>query len=478
MSSIVFGGTVSMLTVATPSSGWLIGYDTDGILKQKDQFGIIKAIKEVIAGPIGPTGATGIGFNTISNWGNNKIITSTGTNSAYAHDNLTFNGYELSISGCTISSNNLLVSIKAYFNRLSVVGFGMGAQPGKVLSAYDTNGEVSWKTLQELNPYGLTGSTNLFGPNLYSIPMFSGGGYGGHRLVDSPLSYYQQGYVWSNATFSTPYIVVDRLKIDQYNSQNGYYLKSDSSGNATWSPLPGGLTGSGVNNFIPRWTGSNILSSTSSIWDNGDSIRIGFTSSSSPTYKMQVKGDVFISSTSSDGVTNFYNNYNFGKYNNTYISNSWYDTSTLQGRYGDIWIDLDGSYYTPSTGMSFQSENGLSYLHIKGHEINLTLNLGSTVSQFILNQDGMSYYSDNSLFFVSGSTNSVGIGTNTPDNSSILDLSSTTKGFLPPRMTATEAELISSPAEGLMIYSTDGSGSNITSKGWWGWNGTTWEKLN
>ena len=60
MSSITFGGTVSMLTVATPSNGWLIGYDTDGILKQKDQFGIIKNIKEVISGPVGATGNPGL----------------------------------------------------------------------------------------------------------------------------------------------------------------------------------------------------------------------------------------------------------------------------------------------------------------------------------------------------------------------------------------------------------------------------------
>jgi hypothetical protein len=62
--------------------------------------------------------------------------------------------------------------------------------------------------------------------------------------------------------------------------------------------------------------------------------------------------------------------------------------------------------------------------------------------------------------------------------SSILTLNTTTRGFLPPRMTATQAEAISSPAEGLMIYSTNGAGTTITSKGWWGWNGTTWEKLN
>ena len=55
---------------------------------------------------------------------------------------------------------------------------------------------------------------------------------------------------------------------------------------------------------------------------------------------------------------------------------------------------------------------------------------------------------------------------------------STTQGFLPPRMTGVQAEAISTPAEGLMVYSTDGSGITITSKGWWGYDGATWVQLN
>ena len=66
----------------------------------------------------------------------------------------------------------------------------------------------------------------------------------------------------------------------------------------------------------------------------------------------------------------------------------------------------------------------------------------------------------------------------TPDASAVLELKSTSLGFLPPRMTGTQAEAISSPATGLMVYSTDGSGSTITSAGWWGYDGSTWVKLN
>lgn len=45
----------------------------------------------------------------------------------------------------------------------------------------------------------------------------------------------------------------------------------------------------------------------------------------------------------------------------------------------------------------------------------------------------------------------VGIG-GPPDASSILQLTSTSQGFLPPRMTTTQRDAISSPAKGLIVY--------------------------
>lgn len=62
----------------------------------------------------------------------------------------------------------------------------------------------------------------------------------------------------------------------------------------------------------------------------------------------------------------------------------------------------------------------------------------------------------------------MGIGTTSPHSSSILELSSTTHGFLLPRMTDAEMNLISSPATGLMIYNTTNSCIYI-------YNGTSWQ---
>lgn len=55
--------------------------------------------------------------------------------------------------------------------------------------------------------------------------------------------------------------------------------------------------------------------------------------------------------------------------------------------------------------------------------------------------------------------------------SAVLDLKSTTKGFLPPRVTAVQKAAISSPATGLVVYQTD----DIT--GFYYYNGSAWTNL-
>ena len=63
----------------------------------------------------------------------------------------------------------------------------------------------------------------------------------------------------------------------------------------------------------------------------------------------------------------------------------------------------------------------------------------------------------------------VGINIETPDASAALDITSTTAGFLPPRMTTAERDVINSGvwAEGLTIYNTDTKCLEV-------YNGTDW----
>ena len=72
--------------------------------------------------------------------------------------------------------------------------------------------------------------------------------------------------------------------------------------------------------------------------------------------------------------------------------------------------------------------------------------------------------------FISRVSNSqVGIGTTNPHSSSILEVASTTKGMLIPRMTMEQRLAIISPSEGLMIYQIDGT------KGVWIYTGSEWK---
>ncbi len=86
------------------------------------------------------------------------------------------------------------------------------------------------------------------------------------------------------------------------------------------------------------------------------------------------------------------------------------------------------------------------------------------------------------LVIVMNSINSyaqVGIGTTTPDNSSVLDVNSSDKGFLPPRVSLTsvnDVTTIASPAEGLMIYSPSSNNCNLE-PGIYVFSGTIWKKL-
>lgn len=65
----------------------------------------------------------------------------------------------------------------------------------------------------------------------------------------------------------------------------------------------------------------------------------------------------------------------------------------------------------------------------------------------------------------------VGIGTITPNSSAQLDVQSTTKGLLTPRMTDAERIGIVTPATGLLVYQTNGDA------GFWYYTGLQWVPL-
>lgn len=66
--------------------------------------------------------------------------------------------------------------------------------------------------------------------------------------------------------------------------------------------------------------------------------------------------------------------------------------------------------------------------------------------------------------------NNIGIGTATPHSSALLDISSNTKGLLPPRMTSTQRSAIINPQKGLIVF------DNTTASYWYFGDGS-WKEM-
>jgi hypothetical protein len=123
-------------------------------------------------------------------------------------------------------------------------------------------------------------------------------------------------------------------------------------------------------------------------------------------------------------------NAGFKGYINTWAANGETPAGALFGTYSDGSVVLFPSLVNVQSGLKVV----IAYYH------------ASTVKSAVEVANGT-----NSLLLMKGSGN-VGIGTTTPAASAVLDIVSTTKGFLPPRMTTTQKNAIATPAEGLVVY--------------------------
>ena len=128
---------------------------------------------------------------------------------------------------------------------------------------------------------------------------------------------------------------------------------------------------------------------------------------------------------------------------------------------------------TPSGNVCIGTTSALHTLSVAGTIGGNTY--GDSFVEFAGSGNTLVKANDNVILGYSQSTaikqnGSVGIGTTTPDASAILQLDSTTQGFLLPRMGNTDMVNISSPAQGLMVFNTD---NNVVCV----YDGSTWQRL-
>lgn len=95
------------------------------------------------------------------------------------------------------------------------------------------------------------------------------------------------------------------------------------------------------------------------------------------------------------------------------------------------------------------------------------------------------YYISLTLFTICYSSTfaqNVGINTNTPDPSAILDVTATDKGFLVPRVSlhnvSNSTSPINNPTTSLLVYNTNTSVTGGNGAGFYFFNGAQWEKIN
>lgn len=201
-----------------------------------------------------------------------------------------------------------------------------------------------------------------------------------------------------------------------------------------------GVTGSGTTNYVPKWTSSNVLGN-SLIFDNGTNVGIN---QSSPTARLHVVGTTSAAGAYALRVDDSSNSPLFCVQND-----------------GTVGIG------TISPVVKLQVE-GLSYLN--GGARITSVGIGGYWGGLANEILTLQATTGNPLILQYTEVGQVGIGTNAPNTSSILDIVSTTKGVLLPRMTTTQRDAINTPATGLKIYNTTTNAFNF-------YDGSAWVAL-
>jgi uncharacterized protein (TIGR02145 family) len=227
----------------------------------------------------------------------------------------------------------------------------------------------------------------------------------------------------------------------------------------------------------PDWTllTSPWAANGSSIYYNSGNVGIG---TSNPTRKLEVYGITCIRGggyLAVDAISTGDNFAYFTSAGNTTGTGLKFETARSQDNVGVVRMTI-----TNEGKVGIGTTNPLANLQINvggtdakaGIGINssldggklLTINQG-TAGKFNFTEPGVI-----DLVTMDFDHQNVGINVTQPASSALLDMTSTTKGFLPPRMTAQDRDNIQNPSTGLIIYCTTTNKVNV-------YDGTDWFEL-
>lgn len=204
---------------------------------------------------------------------------------------------------------------------------------------------------------------------------------------------------------------------------------------------------SGVDGAIQFSDGSAFASdATNLFWDNTNKrLGVGF---NSPTARLQVRGSGSTSATTSLLVQNSAgtNLLRVQDDDRIYVNNIIRDgTSNLTG----IFLENTGAAVGNGILFSLRNRSTNSFKFVGQSDYYFTISYGNT--------QGAAWFGNSASLI-------------TPNSSAQVQIDSTTKGFLPPRMTTTQKNAITSPAAGLVVY--DSTTNKLCC-----YNGSTWNDL-
>ena len=119
---------------------------------------------------------------------------------------------------------------------------------------------------------------------------------------------------------------------------------------------------------------------------------------------------------------------------------------------------------TDGGSLSLQAGNGITFaqtgtdtLKIAGGDSFYTADGGLAESRTVsLTDKNLTFIvQSQAVLFLDGGNSRVGIGTKNPETSAALQISSTTKAFLPPRMTTAQRDAIGTKVAGMVVYNTE-----------------------
>ena len=242
------------------------------------------------------------------------------------------------------------------------------------------------------------------------------------------------------------------------------------------------VTGSGANGQVSFWTGTQTQSGDNGLfWDNTNK-RLGV-GTISPSTAFHVQGAstlAGLTTVSGDIRPSLNNTYNVGSstlgFLGMYASNNgiWYFGSNEFARRGG-----SGGVEFSTAGNNliiFNSGRTAEIVRFTSTNRNLLLGTTSDVARLHVVGSGTSSSTWTAQFHNSAGNNNalmirddgrIAMGTNAPNASAILTVTSTTGGILFPRMTTTERNAIATPADGLVIYNTTDNKLQVRAAGAW-----------